>query len=407
MNVHMEQTDLEESERLDALYDYEVLDTQPEAAFDHLVALAARLMDVPVAMISLIDRDRQWLKARRGVEAVQIPREVSFCKHVVATRELIAVEDMRADPRFASNPFVAGELSVRSYVGAPLRTETGEVLGTLCVIENRHTRSFSDAELEVLQALADAVMAHMETRRAVQSAQAAHRHMEEIAQAQAAFISLTSHELRTPVASMMGYAELIQESAQGGDYEEVAQDAGCIAAAGEHVVHLLDDLLDLAKINSGQLEIFASEFQLDALFEEVVSSLRPLVSQRENELASLPAQVSVRQDFVRLKQILINLVTNANKFTQQGTISLEATQGDDGLTICVRDTGMGIPEDKFDVLFDAFSQVRDASSRASGVGLGLSICKGLADAMGAHITVESELGTGSCFSLVLPHSARV
>lgn len=393
-----------EAERLEVLRDYEIMDSLPEPAFDHLVALATSLMDVPVAMIALIGEDRQWFKARHGVDVDETPREIAFCNHVVESKQLIAVEDMRSDPRFASNPFVTGEASVRSYVGAPLRTECGEVLGTLCIIETRRVRKFSDSQLSVLQALADAVMAHMNTRRSMRKEKEARQKMERSLRAQQAFMSMTSHKLRTPVASMMGYADMIKKSAELEGQEAISRDARHIAGASADVLHVLDELLDLAKINSGHLELSESEFELEDLFKEVVAQMAPLANERGNELIFRTKQVRIKQDYARLKQVLVNLVDNANKFTHHGVIWLGATQVQESLILSVRDTGMGVSDTKFELLFEEFTQGRDLTSRSSGVGLGLSICKGIAEAMGASMMVESESGKGACFSLMLPAS---
>ena len=158
-------TPLQETERLRALHDYDVLDTPPEPAFDELAALAARICGTPISLVTFIDRDRQWFKARHGVDLAETPRDVSFCAHAVARPdELLIVPDATLDPRFAANPFVTGDPGVRFYAGVPLCTLAGQALGTLCVID-RQPRTLSPNQLEALRVLGRQVVAQLELRR--------------------------------------------------------------------------------------------------------------------------------------------------------------------------------------------------------------------------------------------------
>ncbi|MES1183980.1 MAG: GAF domain-containing protein, partial [Myxococcales bacterium] len=150
--------------RLESLADYAVLDTASEPAFDGLTQLAASILDVPIALISLVDVDRQWFKSRYGLDASQTPRDVSFCGHVVASDKYLVVPDAFLDDRFADNPLVTGAPHVRFYAGMPLRTPDGFVLGTLCAIDHRERR-VSEGQLRSLELLADQVVALLELRR--------------------------------------------------------------------------------------------------------------------------------------------------------------------------------------------------------------------------------------------------
>jgi len=154
----------DESARLAALESYRVLDTGPEPALDALVAVASRLMDTPIALVSLVDEHRQWFKARHGLDAPEAPRDVSFCGHVVADGKELVVPDALADERFADNPLVLGDPRVRFYAGVPLRTMDGHVLGTLCAIDHE-PRQLSEAALDLLRGLAEHATAQLELRR--------------------------------------------------------------------------------------------------------------------------------------------------------------------------------------------------------------------------------------------------
>lgn len=165
----------DEEARLDALRRYDVLDTAPEAPFDELVQLAARLLDVPIALVSLVDRDRQWFKARVGLDAAQTPRDVAFCAHAVCDRERpLVVQDAATDPRFKDNPLVTGAPGVRFYAGAPLVTPSGQAIGTLCAID-RVPRTPSPEQVQLLGALARQAVAQLELRSRVSSLEGAVR----------------------------------------------------------------------------------------------------------------------------------------------------------------------------------------------------------------------------------------
>ena len=155
---------VEEENRLAALHDYAVLDTPAEPAFDDLTRIAAHVLDVPTAMISLVDTDRQWFKSRYGHDAPEAPRDISFCGHVIESGARVVVPDALEDARFADNPLVTGHRRIRFYAGVPLRTPDGFVLGTLCAIDYS-PRTPSAAQLAMLELLAKQVVDQLEARR--------------------------------------------------------------------------------------------------------------------------------------------------------------------------------------------------------------------------------------------------
>jgi PAS domain S-box-containing protein len=155
-----------EADRLAALARYQILDTPQEPAFDRIVKLAALLLDVPIALISLIDADRQWFKARYGVDAPEAPRAIAFCDHAIRGRGLLVVPDAKLDPRFCDNPLVTGEMHVRFYAGAPLVTPDGSALGTICAID-RAPRQLNARDAAILAALAEQVLHELEVRSAL------------------------------------------------------------------------------------------------------------------------------------------------------------------------------------------------------------------------------------------------
>lgn len=157
----------DETERIEALHRFELLDTPPEPFFDHIVQLAVKLLNVPIALVSLVDKDRQWSKARIGVAAHAVPREHSFCAHALESKNILVIEDATRDPRFLLNPLVAQENGIRFYAGAPLRTRDGHTLGTVCVLDRMPHLTLTPDERQTLKDLSELVMAHIEARQQV------------------------------------------------------------------------------------------------------------------------------------------------------------------------------------------------------------------------------------------------
>lgn len=152
-----------EQERLDALRDYRILDTPPEQAFDDLTALAAYVCDVPIALVSLVDTDRQWFKSKLGLEATETSRDVSFCAHAILQDSILVVQDTHLDARFATNPLVTSEPNIRFYAGVPLLTPEALPLGTLCVIDHK-PRQLNAAQIRTMERIARQVVTQLELR---------------------------------------------------------------------------------------------------------------------------------------------------------------------------------------------------------------------------------------------------
>jgi PAS domain S-box-containing protein len=234
-------------------------------------------------------------------------------------------------------------------------------------------------------------------------------------QAKSEFLARMSHELRTPLNAVIGYSEMLLEDAEAdGRQEQQISDLRRINRAGKHLLSLVNDVLDLSKIEAGKMDLVAEPFNLDNLIDDVVATCRPLVTQNGNELLiERDAEIgTIVGDQTKLRQVVINLLSNAAKFTNRGRISLaparERAPGGDWISIAVRDTGIGISRENLPKLFQNFSQVEASmASRRGGTGLGLALSRKLCLLMDGEITVESEPGRGSCFTIRVPATPRV
>ncbi|MDX1983537.1 MAG: HAMP domain-containing sensor histidine kinase, partial [Bryobacteraceae bacterium] len=217
------------------------------------------------------------------------------------------------------------------------------------------------------------------------------------------FLATMSHELRTPLNAIIGYSEMVREELARLGQPALAEDTSRIRSAGIHLLQLIHDILDYTNIESGAIEIEREEVALGALLNEAASAIEPLAAANGNRIEIHSTELRIHTDPMRLRQCLTNLLTNAAKFTSDGAITVLAEEIGGTVAIRVRDTGMGIPSAKLPILFQPFVQVDDSPARLrGGAGLGLAICRRLCRLMGGDVTVESRLGEGSTFTLLLP-----
>lgn len=391
-----------ESRRLKVLEELRVLDTGLEACFDDITSYLADVCKVPICLISLVDQDRQWFKSRTGLDASETPRDLAFCAHAIHSSELFEVKDAHKDSRFSDNPLVKGYPHVVFYAGQPLEPEDGVRIGTLCVID-RKPRRLNSIQKKALEVMARQVVTQLKLRRMLLDKSDAEQAAQQAAQEKAALLAQMSHEIRTPMGGIIGMAELLSDEIKEPKALKMAR---TIKNCTESLMEMLNGILDLSKIESKKIIPETKEVNLKDLlsgtlylFEFKAESKGILLTGDYDP--KLPEKIL--SDEAKLTQVLNNLIGNAIKFTEKGSVSVRVRVNRNQIEFAVKDTGIGIQTKNIKKIFDSYVQADETVSRKfGGTGLGLAISKGIIEALGGTISVDSKPGVGSCFRFSIP-----
>jgi GAF domain-containing protein len=325
---------------------------------------------------------------------------------VVLAGSTIHISDVLEDPEYA---FFEGQSisGIRTVLGVPLMRE-GALIGVL-IMARKAPRPFTNKQIDLVSTFADQAVIAIENVRLFDEIQNKSRELEIASQHKSQFVANMSHELRTPLAAMLGYAELMQE----GIYEPLGEKSLAaltrIRSNGKHLLGLINTVLDIAKIESGQFTLNMQEYSLETVVETVRVATESLAQNKKLALTTavtkpLPIGTGDEQ---RLTQVLLNLVGNAIKFTDTGEVRITAEAADGHFAISVLDTGPGIPEQERTRIFEQFHQIDDSNTKTKGgTGLGLAIAKQIVEMHGGRIWVDSTVGKGSTFQMELPIRAE-
>ncbi|GHB79513.1 hypothetical protein GCM10008107_31220 [Psychrosphaera saromensis] len=404
---------LNENERLKALFEYEILDTESEKAFDDLTLLASEICGTPISLISLVDPDRQWFKSKVGIDVESTERDIAFCSHAILQDDLFEVQNALKDERFFDNPLVTSDPNIRFYAGTPLVSPSGQKIGTLCVISDK-PKKLTGSQKKALTILGREVISQLELRINNKKLEIANNYKTE-------FLSNASHEIRTPLNAIIGLSGLILENKElkekfAEQYDFIEQ----IDFSGKQLLNIINSILDLSKIEAGKMELEPVECHLLQYINNIFISLSGKAKTKAinysqeysanlaNSASKLRSGLALEQtpelviiDEPKLGQVLTNILGNAIKFTpEHKSIKLTVSVHDNKLNVTVTDEGVGISPEEQALLFNKYTQV--GSNKAEGTGLGLSITKGLIDLMGGSISLESEPGKGTSVSFELP-----
>jgi signal transduction histidine kinase len=382
-----------------------------QTVLDTLVESAAKLCDAFDAVLLLCEGEWLVIGAHYGpipLEWVRRPITRGLTVgQAIFDRKSVHVHDYLAatGDEFPEGRAMAVQQGVRTMLSLPL-LRGDDAIGSLS-IRRTEVRPFTDRQIELAKTFADQAVIAIENVRLFDEIQDKSRQLAEASQHKSQFLANMSHELRTPLNAIIGVSEMLREDAEA--LKQDVEPLDRVLGAGRHLLALINDILDLSKIEAGRMELQLEDFALAPLIDGVVKTVEPLAAKNGNQLVARcdGAIGSLHADTMRLRQALLNLMSNANKFTERGTISVDARQaqenGRDWITIAVADTGIGMTPEQMGKLFQEFSQADASTTRKyGGTGLGLAISKRFCQMMGGDITVESEIGRGSTFTIRLP-----
>ena len=387
-----------EDERLAELLSYDVLDTEAEQLFDDLTTLASQICDTPIALISLIDPDRQWFKSRVGLDAEETSREIAFCSHAILQDDVFEIPNASLDPRFHDNPLVTGAPDIRFYAGAPLVSPSGHAIGTLCTID-RKPRKLTESQKTSLQTLSKSVVAHLELKRK-------NRELERTSQFRSDFLSYVSHEIRTPLNAINTFSRLLEGEAQKLKLpESFTTPLSHVTQSGERLLEIVNSVLDIKQIEAGKMRVMPRAVSTHDFFTHLFSLTK---IRAEDGGITFTTTIDSRVpdtlffDDTKFGQVALNLLSNAIKFTSRGkSVSAQVKYKNDKLIFNVIDQGIGISEEDQKRLFTPFERMENAH-QISGTGLGLNISKRLIELMDGTIKVSSKVNEGTRISVTLP-----
>ncbi|MBC7382211.1 MAG: GAF domain-containing sensor histidine kinase [Bacteroidia bacterium] len=397
-----------EKKRLEKLSTYHILDTPAENDFDELVLLASNICNTPISLISLIDEDRQWFKAKIGLSVSETPREISFCHHAILHNEIFIVSDATKDERFNKNPLVVGEPDIRFYAGMPLLTHDGFNLGTLCVID-RVPRILTAQQLDNLRILSKQVIKQMELKMSLEKEIAFGNILEDkriqlevLNELKNKIFSIVAHDLRTPLRNISSILEMFDDT--DADRSELLNILPKLNEKVSVASEMLDNLLNWSQNEFAELKTVLQKEDVSEIIAVKVKQLEKTALEKKitidnNIKSNLMAYIEPEV----LRIVIRNLLTNAIKFSKAGSkIILSSEETQNNARIIVSDFGCGISIQNLATLFDEKNHLSTyGTGNEKGIGIGLKLCQSLLSKNNAILEVSSKEGIGSKFTIVI------
>ena len=390
---------ISEEKRLSYLNSLSILDTPSESDYDEIAQLASIICDVPIALISFIDRDRQWFKSIIGLDLDEAPRELSFCSYaLLSPAQPLIVDDPVNDARFKDNVYVTGDAAIRFYAGIPLTLDSGEVMGTLGVIDKKD-RKLSATQLTALELLGRNVIALLELRRSkvekdhlISKLKSSNADLED-------FASMVSHDLKEPLRKISYYCEKIGTeetlSSKGkARFDEISNTASRMKA-------FLNSILEVSRFTSQSNRY--SEINVNTVVESVLVDLEHQINEAQATI-NIQKLPSIEASQVQMKQVFLNLISNALKYARPDKppiIGIQGYQKKSGwLEYVISDNGLGFNDFEKELAFNPYQRI--LKENTEGSGLGLATVDKIVKQHNGRVSLLSRAGKGSIFILTLP-----
>lgn len=393
-----------ESERLQALEEYDILDTRPEKVYDDVVQLASQIAGTPISLISLVDDDRQWFKAKVGVEASETSRDIAFCAHAILDDQPMVIQDALKDDRFYDNPLVTGDPNVRFYAGIPLVTPSGHNLGALCVMDDE-PRSLTEVQIFGLKTLANQVIRNFELRRLLDQEKKKNDLIESqrdglirSRQFQQRLLQIIGRDIREPLMGLKSMLQLLfRGNLNESDIEEIGPEAlGHI----ERSQALIDNLVRWGEVQFDK-EVTPVEIPLKGFLNSEFNRFQTLANENKVEWKNeVQNGVSISGEPRRLKFIIRNLIEQALTNTENGTLTARVEMDGEDVLVFLQDTGSG----SFSQDFGNPREWKNKGLQSLGdpKGISLLLISDFMDQMSAKISVDSVPAQGTTVCLRFP-----
>jgi signal transduction histidine kinase len=381
-----------------------------------MLKLGCRFLGMDIGKVCEIDEANQSTKVINIYSKLEtevskgtvIPLHNTFCQYVVPSDEPLALNNIAQSQYKDSDAYTFS--AVQAYIAAPIKLK-GCKFGTVSFFsQTPRMEGFSETDIDMVKLIGSWINSALEREFAQIELRKAKEEAELANDAKSKFLANMSHELRTPLNAIIGYSQLISDDVIDNQQQNYLDDLDKITTSGNHLLSLINNVLDLSKIEAGKVEVYPETFKVTALVHEVVATLRPLCERNNNQLnVVIDNNMELMcSDLTKIKQVLYNVLSNAIKFTENGQIMLTVQQrldtNKDWVVFEVHDTGIGMSEEQIQTVFEKFTQAdTHITTKYGGTGLGMAICKKICELLHGDISVKSRKGQGSIVTIALPH----
>lgn len=380
-----------EAARLQALREFEILDSSEEIEFDEIVALASQICESEISLISLIDESRQWFKAKVGLASDETSRDIAFCAHAIHNDNIMEVQDTHQDERFFDNPLVLNEPRIRFYAGMPLETQAGYRLGTLCVIDSK-PKQLNEHQRYALRVLANQVIKLMELR-------IRNFELQRSIETRNRLLSIISHDVKAPLQSLGMLADFMADDAmEPGEMKTMAVEIGKVA---NRTGDLVENILNWANNIDDRKKLKKEVINLKTITQEIAELYAPLLAQKNLSLKINLGIADVLGDTEMIKFIFRNLISNAIKFSENAVVEVTTSGALNGSwQLQVQDHGIGMSAHQLQKLFnweDRYTNL--GTNNEKGTGIGLLLVKDFVERHHGQLHISSTLNEGTQITL--------